>query len=68
MTKKDYTTVSFDKKVLEYIDTLLKHPVILRKYNFDSRAEFIRVAIARLIDKVEDDIDKEGQRTTEESD
>lgn len=58
MTK--YETVSIPKDVLDYIDQLRNHPEVWRKYFFSSRAEFIRTAITRFIDKIELDL-KETQ-------
>ncbi|MFX1293312.1 MAG: hypothetical protein ACFFD2_00440 [Promethearchaeota archaeon] len=50
---KEWKRVNIAVEQIEYIEKIIKNPLVKGKYNFQSVPEFVRRAIADFIEKIE---------------
>jgi len=51
-----WTRINISKEMAEYIEEIIKHPKIKKKYDFQSVADFVRAAVREKLDRLEKEL------------
>lgn len=56
---REHTTIALPTEMIKYIDKIIRHRRIVAKYGYSSRADLIRAAVTKHLEKLEKELDSE---------